>query len=197
MEFIEKKTGYDYSLKIMLLGEASVGKTIFCDRLVFSNDINHFNFLKSNCLSTIGIDLSFSLIKYKEKIFQLKICDFAGWGNCYESNKALIKGSVAVLLFYNAFYRHSFNKAKDLYETYFPINKDAVFILVRSKYEVNLDPVIKNKYFVSDEEALEYINDKNNFYFAHISSFEKYETGIKNLIEIILFYYLKNKNKFE
>ena len=62
---------------------------------------------------------------------------------------------------------------------------------------MNLNQVIKNNFFVSDEEALEYISNKNNFYFAHISSFEKYETGIKNLIEIILFYYLKNKNKFE
>ena len=60
MEFIKKKTKYDFSLKIMLLGSASVGKTIFCHRLVYNNDINHLNFLKSNCLSTIGIDLSFS-----------------------------------------------------------------------------------------------------------------------------------------
>ena len=65
--------------------------------------------------------------------------------------------------------------------------------MIRNKYEIN-----SNKYdnidFISDEKALEYV-DNNKLLFCHLSNYEKYETGINQLIETFLNEYLKKKTQ--
>ena len=51
----------------------------------------------------------------------------------------------------------------------------------------------QNKDFVSNEEAMEYA-DKNNIFVLYISSFEKYNNGINNLLNYVLKQYLLNNN---
>ena len=66
--------------------------------------------------------------------------------------------------------------------------------LIRVKYDLNIkSDNNENIDFVSDEEAMEY-SDKNNMIFLHISSFEKYDNGIENLLNLILKLYLLKIN---
>ncbi len=66
-----KKPKYDYLLKIILIGDRSVGKTSFLLRFV--NDLfppSHY--------STIGIDFRIKTIQVDDKIAKLQIWDTAG-----------------------------------------------------------------------------------------------------------------------
>ena len=56
------------------------------------------------------------------------------------------------------------------------IDEKRIIIIVRSKYDLNLESTENNIDIVSDEEVLEYINNKNdndNIFFFHLSSYEK------------------------
>ena len=87
--------------------------------------------------------------------------------------------------------RNSFNDAITLYNELKSEYNYSIFLLIRNKYDLKInqenndnDNDNDNDY-VPDEEALEFA-DKNNIIFTHASSFEKYETGIKELFTLIL-----------
>ena len=88
-----------------------------------------------------------------------------------------------ILIIYDSFNRNSFLKAKNIYIELSQIYKNTIYCLIRCKYDFSL----KENYndFVCDEEALEF-STNNNIIFSHISNFEKYETGIKELFTDIL-----------
>ena len=69
--------------------------------------------------------------------------------------------------------------------------KDILYFLIRIRYELKNK---ENKDFVSDEEALEFANEKNA-YFCHISVFEKYETGIYELFKLLIEKSIDDYNK--
>ena len=96
-------------------------------------------------------------------------------------------------IFYDAFDKDSFNMAK----SYFKDIKNfgivnPIYVLIRSKYEIALDSNDK-KNIATDEEALEYA-EKNNLHFFHIGIFEKYETGIIDLMKFVVYEYIKRNN---
>ena len=73
------------------------------------------------------------------------------------------------------------------------IQENPILILIRYNYQKHFNSNEK-KDLISDEEALEYA-DKNNIYFTHISSIEKNETGIKELLYTVLIKYISNEIK--
>ncbi len=123
------------------------------------------------------------VLKFNNHIFKLQIWDAAGDERFRTLTKVYFKGSFAICLFYDAYDRDSFEIAKNYYKEIIETNKDIICILVRSKFELALKE--GNKDYVSDEEVLEFA-DKNKILFSHISSYEKYETGIIKLINLIL-----------
>ena len=62
---------YDILVKTLLIGDAGVGKTTFCNKLV--NDEFIFDYY-----STIGVDFFIKYMKINNKIFKLQIWDTAG-----------------------------------------------------------------------------------------------------------------------
>ncbi len=72
------------------------------------------------------------------------------------------------------------------------MSKKQIIILVRNKYDLEISKESKINDFVSDEETLEFA-DKNNIKFAHVSSIDKYENGIKELLALVLNQILMNK----
>ena len=98
------------------------------------------------------------------------------------------------MIFYNSYKKQSFETIDKLIEQIKQSNKEKepIFAIVRSKYDSCLNNNDKTE-FISDENALEYA-DKRNLIFCHLSSFEKYETGINYLIETILDEYMKRNN---
>ena len=55
------------------------------------------------------------------------------------------------------------------------LEKNAKFVLIRSRYDEFIKINNDNKNIVVDEEALEFA-DLNNLYFIHLSNFDKNET---------------------
>ena len=63
---LEKLVRYDYLFKVVLLGDAQVGKTSLLKR--FTEDT-----FSSEYLNTIGVDFKTKLISHKEKTIKLQI----------------------------------------------------------------------------------------------------------------------------
>ena len=63
------------------------------------------------------------------------------------------------------------------------VNKNTLFVLLRSRYDECLEKN-ENKKIISDEEALEYA-DLNNLLFANLSNYEKNDT-CNDLLKIFL-----------
>ena len=189
-----RKDSYDYLIKIVFAGESKTGKTKLFERTKKNFNYSKFKKEKENYLQTIGVDFSGTLINFNDKSIRLQIWDTSGDERFKTMITQYFKGSFAILLFYDALDRKSFEKVKKIYEENHINIKDKLFILTGNKYDLNLKPEEECKDFVSDEEALEF-SDKNNIYFFHMNVFEKYESGINNIIEFILIQYLKNKSK--
>ena len=100
------------------------------------------------------------------------------------------------LLFYYGSNRESFtNVQKQFNELKSIFNDNPIYILIRSKYEVKFDPNENaENNIVKDEEVLEFA-EENNLYYFHLAVFEKYETGIKELVEFIIKEYINRNNK--
>ena len=183
MNFLKVTEYYDYSIKIFILGKDSIGKTIFLKRIKLLDDYNSFKKLPHNYLPTIGIYFDIMRIKFNNKIFKIQIWDTAGQERFSPITKTYYREGHSILIFYDAFDKESFKKAKIYYEEAFQINDKAVYFLIRSKYDLSLNSEPND--FISDEEA-QLFADKNNIIFAHISSIEKNENGINEVFEIIL-----------
>ena len=192
MEFINgEPKQIDYDIKIIMSGKEEE-KYIFLERLIMNDKVSSkldFSF------DPIGFDSKSKCIKFKNKIFRLYIFNYYG----IELGYNIIRCSDVFLLFYDAYDRYSFEKVRDkvkyIYDEHYEQqnnNFNCILFLIRSKYELSLKS--QNDDYVSDEEAMEYA-DKNNMLFTHISSFEKYDSGIKNLLNLILIEYLRRNNK--
>ena len=190
MELYCEEKKYDYLCNILILGNEFVGKSAFIEK--YKNKNNYKKFLESQkkYFPTIGCDVMLMKIKYLNKKFKLQVWDTSGQETFFNIIKAYLKTPNVILIFYDALNRISFNKAKTYYQEYISVNADVMAIFIRSKYELKGKNILD---IVSDEEVLEFIDNKPNSFFFHLSCFEKYETGINNLIEFIIIQIIKNK----
>ena len=159
-----RKDSYDYLIKIVFAGESKTGKTKLFERTKKNFNYSKFKKEKENYLQTIGVDFSGTLINFNDKNIRLQIWDTSGDERFKTMITQYFKGSFAILLFYDALDRKSFEKVKKIYEENHINIKDKLFILIGNKYELNLKPEEECKDFVSDEEALEF-SDKIIFIF--------------------------------
>ena len=186
MEILENPSKYDYNWTILLLGAHRVGKSAFRKRLQYKNYTEYMKVKNLNfCLDP---DFILVYIKYLNRLFKLKIFDNYRHERLPFAHNYFNTNSIN-LIFYDAFNRESFNILNHISGRILSINEKRIIILVRSKYELNLKSTGNNIDIVSDEEVLEYLNNKNdndNIFFFHLSSYEKYESGINNLLEFII-----------
>ena len=197
MEFIKKQKNCDFRLNIVILGDYFIGKTILSQRINIIN--KNISLLPLKYKTTIASDFIDCSIKIENKIININVWDCATDDDyCFFFK---YKSDIYFFL-YDAFARKSFEEAKKLYNkliyhynnNIYPVNKaKQVYILIRSKYDLNLKSEDNFNNFISDEEALKFA-EKNNLLFFHISSFEKNEPGIKELFFFGLKKYLE-KNK--
>ena len=192
MEFIDNNKNYDneLKLKVTIVGLSESGKSKSITRLN-SNNYYDFKKIQDNYQITVGFEFETKKIRIKSKVFTLQIWDTCGQPIYDSLIQNFYKNSNIFFIFYNSFNIESFEKAKQYFDDIrnYLIDENKICILVSSKYEINLKPD-EYKNIVSDEEAMEFA-DKNNIYFYHISSFEKYSTGINELIFFALLEYLK------
>ena len=182
-------------IKMNILGFERTGKTLFAKKLTSKNnkDINHS---LTKYIPTIGGEYRQEIIIYEKKSFLVHIWDTAGQERFFSLLNVYLHQTNIILIFYDPLNRYSFDKIKDylvLIKNRIPFIEKIVIAIVRNKYELNIDKN-NSENIVSDEEALEYA-DKNNVLFFHLSNFEKYETGINELINSILKNYILKLQK--
>jgi len=191
MEFLENKTNSDVILKILVIGEIKTGKSLFIQRLTNLDDYEFKRSTKSYN-ETIGLEFNIKYINFNNTIFKLQFWDTSGQERFNTILRTFFEHANVILIFFDAEDRNSFERAKNIYKEKCKEIKNATIILIRSKYGNSKKEFIN---CISDEEALEFV-DRNKISFAHICCFEKYETGIKELITLILTQYLR-KNKLQ
>ena len=166
------------NLIIILLGSVKTGKSSYAKKIQ-GNKVDKN--LKYN--PTIGAAYYHSQITFEKKNFQLNFWDCSGqekYNNTYFGH--FIKVGDIFFFFYNSYDISSFERVKKMVDRCKQnVDKNPIFILIRSRYDECLENN-DNKNIVSDEEALEYA-DLNNLYFAHLSNFEKNDTGFNELLE--------------
>ena len=193
MEFLDHNQEYENQIiiKAIIVGKSTIGKTFFYNRI----NLNYTKFQQINLkyITTLGFEFYLKAVKYRNKYFLIQIWDTCG----QEAYKSLITSfyhdTDIFLIFYDALDRNSFERAKSYFEEIKTERHiiNPIYVLIRSKYENALDKEKKND-IVTDEEALEFA-DENNIYFFHIGILEKYETGINDLFEFTLNEYI-NRN---
>ena len=165
--------------KLTFIGASKTGKSTFLHRIVD----NHIN-KDLDYLPTPGAYYSSLKIKNEYGNFDLDLWDSGGLEKYYSLVKHFYKDANAILIFYDPYDVSSFDRVKRHINDFKKENIYSAFIvLIRSRY----DECLKNndnKIIVSDEEALKFA-DSNNIYFTHLSNFEKYETGINELMKIV------------
>ena len=195
MEFVKENAGnYDLIAHIQILGSLNIGKTNLIERIKFYNNYTEYKTSQTKIKRTIAQDFETLTVKMNNKIIKILFWDSVG----YEDSINLISGRFisgcdAFLISYDAFNRNSFNNGIKFYEELKSYNLNAIYLLVRIKYDLGINKESKIDDFVSDEEALEFA-DKNNIKFAHVSSLDKYGNGIIELFSLVLNQILINGN---
>ncbi|KAJ1921876.1 GTP-binding protein [Mycoemilia scoparia] len=95
-------SGYDYLMKLLLIGDSGVGKS--CLLLRFSEDSFTPSFI-----TTIGIDFKIRTIDLEDKRIKLQIWDTAGQERFRTITTAYYRGAMGILLVYDVTDERSFN----------------------------------------------------------------------------------------
>jgi Ras-related protein Rab-8A len=101
-----KSAGYDYLIKLLLIGDSGVGKS--CLLLRFSDDSFTPSFI-----TTIGIDFKIRTIELDGKRIKLQIWDTAGQERFRTITTAYYRGAMGILLVYDVTDERSFNNIRN------------------------------------------------------------------------------------
>ena len=131
-----KRPGYDHLLKLIIIGDSSVGKT--CILLRFSED----NFPTSH-MPTIGIDFKIKSINVDSQVVKLQVWDTAGQERFRTITQTYYKGAMGIILAYDCTDENSFSNIRNWIkqiETH--AAKDVAKVLVGNKCDKQDEKVI-------------------------------------------------------
>lgn len=142
---------YDYLFKIVIIGDATVGKSSIIKRFIDNT------FTKS-CESTIGVDCKIKIIDNNNKKIKIKIYDTAGQERFYSITSSYYKGVDAIIIAFDLTNRKSFENVKKWYHDSSLINSCPKFLIgtksdLSFMRKINLSD-IEN---ISDEMNINYI----------------------------------------
>lgn len=125
---------YDYSFKILLIGDSGVGKS----SLLLSFMISNSHYSLQDLSPTIGVDFKIKLLSIAGKRLKLTIWDTAGQERFGTLTSSYYRGAHGIILVYDVAQRETFTnlseiwaKEVDLYST----NQDCIKILVGNKVD--------------------------------------------------------------
>ena len=145
----------DYTFKILMLGDASVGKTSLTHRYITGI------FIDSPRL-TIGVDFFSKKVKYQEKKIKLQIWDFGGEERFRFLLPTYSKGSNAAIFLYDITSKRSLNSLDAWISIVRENVKDIPIILIGSKLDLTEHRVVtwedaekvKEKYLLTEHLEL-------------------------------------------
>ena len=148
----------DLSFKIIVLGNAFVGKSSLVDRATKNRFLEDYN-------TTIGFDYCSFYIKYDSKIIKLQIWDTCGQEVYQSLITNFYRNSSLAIMVYAINDRESFENIDEwLKELKKESNPDAKIILIGNKKDLESERV------VSSEEAKKYAKDFNFISFFETSA---------------------------
>ncbi|XP_072986885.1 ras-related protein RABC2a-like [Typha latifolia] len=146
-------SGYDYSFKILLIGDSGVGKS----SLLVSFISNHLDDLAP----TIGVDFKIKFLTIAGKKLKLTIWDTAGQERFRTLTGSYYRGAQGIILAYDVTRRETFTnladewaKEVDLYST----NQDCIKMLVGNKVDK------ESERMVTREEGIAFAKESGSLF---------------------------------
>lgn len=172
----------DYLLKIILVGNPSVGKSALMNRYV--NDI--FNV---NCGATIGVDFHIKIIEHNGERVKLQVWDTGGQDRFKAITTSYYRGANCAIIVYDLTQDITTNRIKYWYDEIDKYAHDAMrYIVVGNKLDLN-----RNRMVNSGElnDMLHEINPDIEYYEASAKSGE----GVKKIFEDLAKKYVNDNHK--
>lgn len=127
---ISSQETYDYMFKVLLLGDAGVGKTSLMWR--FSDDVFNHTYI-----STIGIDFKLRTIEVLGQKVRLQVWDTAGQERFHAISVSYYRTAAGIMLVYDITRRRSFeNIAKWLRKIDEHAKEDVIKLLIGNKCDM-------------------------------------------------------------
>ena len=156
MSFREK---LDFQYKILILGDATVGKTSILIRYV--DDI-----FDPNSISTLGVDVRYKFVILKNKKIRMDIWDTAGQERFKNITRNYFKGAHAVIFVFDVNNKKTLAKLKFwIDDSNDHVSKDTIKIIVGNKIDTEDKRVVK-------QEQIKSLKNKYNM--------EVFETSAKD-----------------
>ena len=161
---------YDEKIKLMILGDSSVGKSSLLNKYTKNEFFDKY-------ITTIGIDFQIKYLTLNNKKIKLQIWDTAGQERYRVVAKSYFNTSDGFIIIYDITNRESFNNVNNWIEQIISISGDNVKCIIFG----NKDDLI-NRREVKMEEG-EQLAKKYNFKFYETSakSGNNVEEGFKNI----------------
>ena len=173
---------YDYQFKVLIVGDAVVGKTQIVSRYVKDSFVEEYKY-------TEGIGLGSKSISFNNKNINLQLYDTSGQERYRTIRQSYYKGSQLIVLVYAINNKNSFNSIpKWVDEVKKQTDKNTKFLLVGNKCD------LEEERLVSKEDAKQYAEEKN-IGFIEVSA--KTGDGIKDMFEYIISELLEDMKKEE
>ncbi|EDR21539.1 hypothetical protein, conserved [Entamoeba dispar SAW760] len=119
----------DYTFKVLIIGEPSVGKTAIMER--YCEDKFH-----DELISTIGVDFNSKLVKVGDLTIKLQLWDTAGQERFRNVTSSYYKGTQGCLVVYDVSDIESFNKITHWVQEYQNEQEIAFIIIVGNKIDL-------------------------------------------------------------
>ncbi|XP_064091026.1 ras-related protein Rab-26-like [Macrobrachium nipponense] len=131
---------YDFTFKVMLIGDSCVGKTCLLTRF------KDGKFLSGSFISTVGIDFRNKVVTVDGSKVKLQIWDTAGQERFRSVTHAYYRDAHALLLLYDVTSKNSFDNTRAwLAEVHEYAQDDVVIMLIGNKCDVNGDRVVRRE----------------------------------------------------
>ena len=169
---------YDLTLKLLVVGDSSVGKTNFVMRLIN----NEFS---KNYMTTSGIDLKATDIEIKNKKIHIQLWDTAGQEKYKAITKNLFLKVMGALIIYDITNEASYNNLKSWVKLIKEeCGKHMQLIILGNKSDLN------DERKISKDEAINYAKEQN---IEYIETSSKTGENVKKAVTMICENILENK----
>ncbi|KAL4575249.1 hypothetical protein LXL04_022091 [Taraxacum kok-saghyz] len=132
-------TSYDYSFKILVIGDSGVGKSSLLLSFVSSQD------QLQDVSPTIGVDFKMKIITIEGKRLKLTIWDTAGQERFGTLTSSYYRGAHGIILVYDVTRRETFTNLSEIWAReveLYSTNPDCVKILVGNKVDRDVERAV-------------------------------------------------------